>query len=322
MATRHSVKIDLISKAKEAMLSAVQAFNNPLATFKTETFIVLSNIAWTYLIHAYFKQKKIDYRYIDEKNSGGKRKYLRNKDGSYRYWDLAECLGHAACPVDEAAKQNIIFLIGLRNQIEHQKPSGLDSYMSARYQACALNFNFYIKKMHGEKFGLDEHMALSLQFAELDYSQADAVKNKEKLIPSNIKSYVAEFDSKLTNGQLNDERFAYRLLFTKVMANRAGQADRVIEFIDPESELAKTISKEFWVKKETEKEKFRVKDLLKKVHEAGFADFGVYQHTQLWQKEKAKDPNKGFGIYVTEHWYWYQKWVDFIISKLKQAEKR
>ena len=40
-----------VIRAREAMQSAVQNFNNPLILFKTETFCVLSNIAWTYLIH-------------------------------------------------------------------------------------------------------------------------------------------------------------------------------------------------------------------------------------------------------------------------------
>jgi hypothetical protein len=33
-------KIDLIMKSREAMLSAVQVYNNPLILFKTESFIV------------------------------------------------------------------------------------------------------------------------------------------------------------------------------------------------------------------------------------------------------------------------------------------
>ena len=59
----YSEKVDLIQKAREAMLSAVQVYNNPLITFKTESFIVLSMIAWTYLLHAYYRSQKIDYRY-------------------------------------------------------------------------------------------------------------------------------------------------------------------------------------------------------------------------------------------------------------------
>jgi hypothetical protein len=75
------------------------------------------------------------------------------------------------------------FLIGLRNKIEHKKASGLDSYLSARYQACALNYNYYLKKLHGEQYSLDDKLALSLQFSELNYSQAmlaPIVKTKVK----------------------------------------------------------------------------------------------------------------------------------------------
>ena len=61
-----SVKGELLSKSREAALNAVQTFNNPLTAFKTETFIVLMVIAWTYLLHAYYRQESIEYRYYDE----------------------------------------------------------------------------------------------------------------------------------------------------------------------------------------------------------------------------------------------------------------
>jgi len=308
----------LIRASREAMLAAVQAFNNPLMTFKTETFIVLSMIAWTYLLHVYYRKQQVEYRYC-KISPTGRRRFIRNQDRSYKYWDLTKCLEAAECPLDEKTKANLNFLIGLRNHIEHHKPEGLDSYLSARYQACALNFNYYLKKLNGDRHGLDKCLALSLQFAELDYTQAQITKNKEKLIPESIVSYVAGFDSKLAPEIVQDDRYGYRLLFTKVMAKREGQADRVIEFLDPKSELAKSISKEYWVKVETEKPKFTATHIAKKVREAGFADFGIHQHTLMWQKHDAKNPDKGFGIFVANYWYWYQKWADFIISTLSEA---
>ena len=42
-----SVKKELLKKSREAALAAVQIFNNPNVTFKSETYIVLMNIAWT-----------------------------------------------------------------------------------------------------------------------------------------------------------------------------------------------------------------------------------------------------------------------------------
>jgi hypothetical protein len=156
----YSEKVDLILKAREAALSAVQIYNNPLTAFKMESFIVLFMIAWTYLLHAYYRSKGIDYRYFTIPNK--RKKFVRNPDGSIKYWDLMECISNSRCPLDNHTINNLKFLIGLRNQIEHKKALGLDSYLSGRYQACALNFNAYLKKLHGRKHSLDNHLALSL----------------------------------------------------------------------------------------------------------------------------------------------------------------
>lgn len=311
-----SEKRDLIYKSREAMLSAVQIYNNPLISFKTESFMVLSAIAWTYLLHAYYRSKNIEYRYFTKQ--GKYRRYIRNPDGSIKYWDLKECISREVCPIDKDTRNNLEFLIGLRNQIEHKKATGLDSYLSARYQACALNFNFYLKKLHGEKHGLDQSLALSLQFAELDYSQSKIIKDKENLIPKNIISYISNFDSNLQESEIKSDRFAYRLLFTKVVAKRQGQADRVIEFIDPRSKLAKNISTEYWVKEETEKPKFSATEVIQKVREAGFKNFGMHAHINFWKSHDGKNPAKGFGTVVVKTWCWYQNWIDCIIRELSK----
>jgi len=267
-----SEKVDLILKSRETALAAVQIYNNPLATFKTEAFIVLFIIAWTYLLHAYYRSEGIDYRcYTIPKK---RKRFTRNPDGSIRHWNLTECILKLECPLDKNTSNNLRFLIGLRNQIEHRKASGLDSYLSARYQACALNFNYYLKELFGQRYSLDRNLALSLQFAELDYMQAQVIKDREGMIPKEIHSYIATFDNSLTDDELKSDRFAYRLLFSKVVAKRQGQADRVIEFIDPDSPLAKNISKEYWVREDREKPKFLRKDVLQKVQSAGYVGFG------------------------------------------------
>src|SRR6185503_15459195 len=133
---REAMRVSLLGKSDEAMLQAVQAFNNPLVQFRTETFIVLAVIAWTYLMHAYHKKQGIDYRYFEKRAT--RKRYHRNADGSPKFWELAACLECADCPPDDATKANLRFLIGLRNHIEHHKPQGLDSFLSARYQSpCA-----------------------------------------------------------------------------------------------------------------------------------------------------------------------------------------
>lgn len=315
----YSEKRDLIDKAREAMLAAVQVYNNPLMSFKTEAYIVLSMIAWTYLLHAHYRSQKVDYRYSTQ--AGRRRKFVRNPDGSIRYWDLTECISKATCPLDNDTKNNLRFLVGLRHQVEHKKATGLDSYMSARYQACALNFNHYLKQLHGERYGLDESLALSLQFAELDHSQSKLIRDKEQLIPEEIISYMSGFDNSLSAAEIESERFAYRLLFTRVVAKRKGQADRVIEFIDPKSDLAKNIAKEFWVKEETEKPKLSATQVVQKVRAAGFKDFGMHQHTLFWKARDAKLPDKGFGTTVVKTWCWYQNWVAYVIAELTKEKE-
>ena len=80
----------------------MQTFNNPLTTFKTETFIVLMVIAWTYLLHSFYRRKGIEYRYYTH---GQKRRIFdRTKSGAFKYWELERCLNEQACPLDAPTK--------------------------------------------------------------------------------------------------------------------------------------------------------------------------------------------------------------------------
>lgn len=57
-----SIAKELVRKAREAMLTAVQVYNNPQIDFKSELFIVTTIIAWTYFLHAYYRRKRVEYR--------------------------------------------------------------------------------------------------------------------------------------------------------------------------------------------------------------------------------------------------------------------
>ncbi len=98
-----SEKVNLILKSREAALSAIQIYNNPLTTFKMESFIVLFIISWTYLLHAYYRSKGIDYRYYTI--SKKRKKFSRNPDGSIKHWDITECISKSECPIDKNKSQ-------------------------------------------------------------------------------------------------------------------------------------------------------------------------------------------------------------------------
>lgn len=307
-----SFKHELILKTREAVLSAIKIFNDPLISFKSETYIVLMIIAWTYLLHAYYRSIKVDYRYYDIVNK--KKKYDTTKRGAYKYWELERCLNDTNNPIDINTKNNLLFIINLRHEIEHQMTLSLDNYLSGRYQACAINYNNYIGKLFGNKYKIDKSLTYSIQFVGVSEEQiihGTATAN----IPDRLLAYIAEFDSKLSPAEYNSENFSYRLLFTKKIVNRPGQADRIVEFVNSNTEIAKTIEKELWVKKEVERPKYRPSNVVAEVKKAGFVKFNISPaHTNFWKSLDAKNPGKGYGIMIQGYWFWYQNWVDKCIE--------
>lgn len=92
---RGPIRLSLLAKAREAALTAVQTYNNPLVKFKSESYIVLMTIAWTYLLHAHYARQGVDIRHA-EKDPRSARRYARNPDGGFRWWDLAMCINQRA----------------------------------------------------------------------------------------------------------------------------------------------------------------------------------------------------------------------------------
>lgn len=301
-----SVQRELLLKSREAALNAVQTFNNPLTTFKAETFIVLMTIAWMYLLHAYYHREGVEYRYF--KQGPKRRKFDRTKAGAIKHWELERCLNADACPMDRPAKQNLRFLIGLRHEIEHHKSAGSDQSFSGRYLACCLNYERYICELFGDRFSLGDNAAFTLNFRDLRIPKES--EESHSPLPSNVAKYVQQFDASLEEADFQSPHFSYRTIFVPKLANHRGQADRAIEFISTDSELAKEVEKQYWVQKEVERPKYLPKQVVTKMTQEGYPGFGMYQHTQLWKQLDAKNPGKGYGVKVANTWYWYERWVD------------
>ena len=291
------------------MLSAVQIFNNPNVQFKSENFIVLSNISWMYLLHAYYRESGIEYRYYQM--AGTRKRFDRTKRGAYKFWELERCLNTGDSPIDNVTSSNLRFLIGLRHEIEHQMTTKIDDYLSARFQSCCLNYNLYIKKLFGEKYAIDKHLSISLQFSTIDDEQKDQLKEFTDL-PKNIASYINAFDDELSEELYNDIRFSYRVLYIPKSANRKGQADKVIEFIPADSPEAKGLNKEYVLIKEKERKKYLPGRIVTLMKSKGHKRFSIHWHTELWQENEGKNPINNFGTIVEGKWYWYENWVKIV----------
>lgn len=312
-----SVADELIYKSREAALAAVQIFNNPQILFKSEIFIVTMCIAWTYLLHAYYRKNKIEYRYHEL--VGTRRIFDKTKHGAYKHWELERCLNDVNSPIDKDTANNLRFLIGLRHEIEHQMTTRIDNYLSARFQACCLNFNDYIKKLFGDEKGIDKYLSFSLQFSSITEPQADTLSAAENL-PKHIERFIEGFDGQLSNDEFNHPRFGYRVFFVAKTANRKGQADQVIEFVKAGSELAENVNATYTVIKETERPKYLPAKVVKIMQEEGFTRFSMHYHTVLWKKLDAKNSAKGFGVLVDTTWYWYESWIEEVRGHCQQSK--
>ena len=310
-----SIKAELLAKSREAALNAVQSYNNPLTTFKTETFIVLMVIAWMYLLHAYYKKKHVDYRYYQKKPK--RRRFDRTKSGAYKYWELERCLNEESCPLDSATKGNLRFLIGLRHEIEHHKSRGLDEHLTGRYLACCLNYERAITQLFGDKYSLGSALAFTLQFR--DITKVPEAEEALSPLPHNVAKYVQDFDASLPDDDFQSPSYSYRLFFVRKLTGKRGQADRAIEFISADSPLAKAIDHDYWVLKETERKKYRASGIVKMMKEEGYSHFSIYNHAQLWKKLDAKNPGKGYGTEVPGQWLWYDRWVEVVRQYCKES---
>ncbi len=303
-----SVRKELLNKSREAAINAVQTFNSPATTFKAETFIVLMSIAWTYLLHAHYRRKGVEYRCYRKVTV--RRKFERTKHGGFKYWGFEDCLRENTCPLDGPTKYNLRFLIGLRNEIVHHQSRGSDERLSGRYLACCLNYERYICDLFGNQHSLDAMVAFTLQFRDLRTTATP--EEAVAPLPSNVDKYIQQFDAGLLPEVTESPNF-HRVLFVRVLARTKAQANEKVKFVEASKELNKPINEEQPQKvalKEVEREKYLPGKIVNLMYEEGYIRFKMHHHTQLWKRQEARKPGKGYGTMVCDNWYWYDRWLD------------
>ena len=306
----HLIGDELLIKAREAMLHAVQGFNNPRAFFKSEVFIVTAVIAWTYLLHAHFKRQGVDYRHRDRRTGD----VLKTRHGADKHWELERCLGDAACPLDDATKANLKFLIEIRHEIEHQMTRRVDDVISAKLQACCLNFNAALKSMFGAEYGLDRELGVALQFSGVAKLQRDQLL-KDTDLPAHLVAAHLAYEDALPDEVIKDPKYAYRVAYVERSVNSKGKADQVVEFIRPESAEGEVIASV--LVKESERKKYKPKDIVEQMQREGHRNFKIYDHQLLWQAADAKNPAHKFGVELRPgDWWWYDKWMEHVRARL------
>ena len=312
-----SVANELLDKSKEAMISAVQIYNNPLIRFKSEMFIITAIISWTYLMHAYYRKRGVEYRYYRQR--GQRKKFDKTKNGAYKHWELERCINEEQSPLDKGTANNLRFLIGIRHEIEHQKTDSIDEYIGAKLQACALNYSRESVKRFGEEHNIRDNLSLAIQFSPITPEQESLLRSaSEDIIPSNIRNFISTFESELDDEELRSLSYSYKIVYIPMQVNRANQADKAIEFISPDNINSKDVERVLI--KAVEKQKFLPSEIVKMMKKEGYSTFSMHYHTKLWQAKDAKNKKYNFGVQVAKQWYWYENWVYVVREHCQRSD--
>ncbi len=306
----HVYADELLIKAREAMLNAVQTYNNPKTHFRAEIFIVSAVIAWTYLLHAFFKRESIDYLRRDSNGI-----VETTKHGADRFLGLLECLNKQECTVDDSTKKNLEYLIEIRHEIEHRCTQKIDADIGAKLQACCMNFNQYTKKYFGDMLGLDKDLSFALQFSHISLEQQQSMA-RETNLPVNVKLAQEKFESNMSYEQYNDQRYAIRVDLSYRRSKNKNTADQFAVLVPTDSPNVNEASQIFT--KNAELTKYIPSEVVKEMNKAGFLDFRMHEHSVLKQKfkpqhtPKTNDKGGKYGIWIGKYWFYYQSWLDEI----------
>lgn len=330
-----------LEKAKESATAAVDCYNRSGTRFRSGSYIVLMCIAWTSLLHAvYFKRKQKPF-YRDKKYP---KRYVR-VDGDYKAWELATCLDQYFPGIASPIADNLRFLIGLRNKIEHRSMPELDCHIFGECQACLFNFEDVLLKEFGSQHCMTECLSLAIQFSRLrNEEQSKAVARLHKPLQADIRQYIDTFRSSLSTRTTEDLRFSYKVFLIPKLANAQGQADVAVEFVkfDPSKpeEMAEyeklTALIKPTVSHVVNAGKFKAGDVCKRVEPVVRQSCGKqchfspsYHHALACQYYKVR-PKKGdphpektrveFCQYDAAHkdYVFTEQWVTFLIEEMKK----
>lgn len=319
---------EMVLKAKEAAILAVDIYNRPATSFRSQGYIVMMIIAWTALFHAIFDQQMMDY-FCKEKDGT-----VKMIDGDKKAWELKTCINKCGSIIDGATKENLKLFIMLRNKIEHRHVPEFDLEIFGECQSLLLNFEELLTQKFGFYYALNSTLSFPLQVTSVrNLAQIKAIKKVQSKHYEELKQYIDAYRANLPDGIYGDNRFSFRVFLIPQIGNHPTSADKAIEFIkyDPKNkeefdELKKQIA---FIKEKripvANQGKFRPSMVCVLVENQLNKKFSVFNHTQAWKYYKVRKSNYQpdgctieFCQYDEAHrdYVYTQAWVDFLIKKL------
>jgi hypothetical protein len=297
-------------RSREAMLAAVENFNSPTKLFKIQIFPVLSQIAWTYLLHEYYERKGVENV---------------NEDGNSLL--LSQMLNRDDCPLGEDVKKNLSALKILRDNVEHKLLSSIGRTYWTLFQANCLNFDQTIRKLFGERTGLQDSLSLSLQFGKMQVDQLAKLQTYD-LTPAIEAIDQAIIDQVGISGK-EGPSYKFKVSYHFEKATK-GDSHIVFNNNNPDTGkvsnilMQKVVGDELWPHKPT--------TVIAKVREQTGENFTSHHHQLAWKKfgarprKGAKNPSdckKDYCHFHSAHndYTYSDKWVEFLVGAVSNPEE-
>ena len=296
-----------VHKAVEIMKTAVMVYNNNVIVTRSENFIVLAVIAWTYMLHARFAQQSIAPVYH---NPDGTPVLI---DGKAKFWELAHCINQPQASLTNGEKNNLRYIIAIRNEVEHRSYEDINDEVQSKLQATVLNFLRFAKAHFGPKFDFSHDLAFTIQLQALTLKSPNMIKGPGTVAKS-VAAVNAALETPMSSADFNDPDYAFRVYVVPKVVNNSKKADQAVTYSPVGSDVEIAI-------KQVERPKFRMKEAIALLAEEGGPAITSHQFIQAWKQNDLKNPAKGLAIELGKQWFWYREGIDRIKEIVSAANQ-
>jgi hypothetical protein len=298
-------------RARESMVLAVQIYNSASLNFKTEVFVVLANIAWTYLLHEHYERRGFS---------------IVGDDG--RSLLLGQMIKRHDCPLSKGICNNLSALKTIRDEVEHKVLGKSDLKWQGLFQTSCLNFDKVLCKLFGDRLTLAKELSFALQFSRMNVEQVATLNKYE--IPAHIEALDARLNQKLSGEERSDMEYQFRVIYT---LDSSSKGNSHFEFLRPESAEGKAIQNVLVHYKAADHlYPHKPNQVCKLVSLKSKKVFTPHNHTQSWRLHKVREQtgskqadntNKDYCIYHAAHGdhTYSDKWIDRLVEEVIDEKK-
>lgn len=220
----------ILANARESALAALRIYNDPVAGYRTEAFILLMVTAWNSLLQAILERAGVDYY---ERDSNGGQVLI---DGQPKVLGTPQLIGKAlADDENRAVRENLGFFMKLRNQVAHRHLPELDTEICGEAQALLLNFEERLLAEFGEQATLGDQLTVPLQLSGFrSDGPLSSLRRAQARLPVDVSEFLSAHRANIDDDVLASPDYCLQIFFIPVAANRERSADAVVRFVRPE----------------------------------------------------------------------------------------